>query len=59
VSAIALGRILADVLFQVTPRDPQIFAFAIAILGVVAIAACFLPARRAARIDPMNALRSE
>jgi putative ABC transport system permease protein len=58
-AAIALGRILAAALFHVTPRDPQIFALAVVTLLAVAIAACFIPARKASRIDPMNALRSE
>jgi putative ABC transport system permease protein len=59
VSALALGRVLASSLFQVAPRDPQIFTFAVVTLLIVATAACFIPARRASRIDPMNALRSE
>jgi putative ABC transport system permease protein len=58
-AAFALGRILAGALFHVTPRDPQIFTLAAGALIIVAIAACFIPARRASRIDPMNALRSE
>jgi predicted permease len=59
VSTIAVGRTLSSVLFHVAPRDPQIFTLATAVLIIVAIAACLIPARRAARIDPMNALRSE
>jgi putative ABC transport system permease protein len=59
VSALALGRALASFLFHVTPRDPQIFTLAVVTLLAVAIAACFIPARKASRIDPMNALRSE
>ena len=57
--AFALGRVLAGTLFHVTPRDPQIFTLATAALIMVAIGACLIPARRASRIDPMNALRSE
>jgi predicted permease len=59
VSALALGRVLGTFLFHVTPRDPQIFTLAVVTLLLVAIAACFIPARKASRIDPMNALRSE
>ncbi len=59
VSALALGRALASFLFHVTPRDPEIFTLAVATLLLVATAACFIPARKASRIDPMNALRSE
>jgi predicted permease len=59
ISAAALGHVLSSVLFHVTPQDPQIFIVAVTTLGIVAIAASFLPARRATRIDPMNALRSE
>jgi predicted permease len=58
-AAFALGRLLSSVLFHVTPRDPQIFALAVVTLVIVAIAACFIPARRASRVDPINALRSE
>jgi len=58
-AAAALGRILASTLFRVTPRDPQIFTLAPVTLLIVALAACFIPARKASRIDPMNALRSE
>jgi putative ABC transport system permease protein len=58
-AAFALGRILAGTLFHVTPRDPQIFSLATAALIMVAIGARLIPARRASRIDPMNALRSE
>jgi putative ABC transport system permease protein len=59
VSALAMGRVLSSVLFHVTPRDPQIVTLSMATLLAVAIAACFIPARKASRIDPMNALRSE
>ncbi len=58
-SAIALGRGVSSVLFHVAPRDPQIFTLAVATLAIVAIAACFIPAHRASRIDPMTALREE
>lgn len=57
--ALALSRLLSAVLFQVPSHDPPTFSLAAAILVLVAAAACFAPARRAARIDPMEALRAE
>jgi predicted permease len=55
--ATVLTRFLAVLLFEVSPRDPVVFAFAGGILLVVAAAACWLPARRAAAVDPALALR--
>jgi putative ABC transport system permease protein len=59
VGAVAAGRLLTGLLFSVTPTDPATFA-AIA-LGVVAVAltASYVPARRAASVDPASALRTE
>ena len=57
--AIVLTRFVASLLYGVAPIDPITFAAAISILMVVASLACYLPARRAARIDPMVALRHE
>jgi len=54
-----LTRYLEAMLFGITPLDPVTFVAAPAVLGVVALVACFLPARRATSIDPMVALRSE
>ena len=52
-------RVLTDMLFGVTPRDPLTFAGVPVLLLVVALLACYIPARRATRIDPLIALRSE
>jgi putative ABC transport system permease protein len=55
----AVTRYLQGLLFGVTPLDPISFSAAAALLVAVALIACYLPARRAATIDPMNALRCE
>ena len=57
VAALSLTRLLGDLLYQVSPRDPLAFGFALIVMIAVAFIACFLPARRAARIDPVTALR--
>jgi len=56
--AAALTRSLEGQLFGVRPTDPVVLSLTIAILGLVALAACVLPARRATRIDPLIALAS-
>jgi predicted permease len=57
VLAFALGRLLAIVLVDVTPTDPVTFGSVLAALGVAGLLACVWPARRAARMDPVGALR--
>jgi tripartite-type tricarboxylate transporter receptor subunit TctC len=59
VSAIALGRYLESLLFQVSPRDPLAFAVSGTVLLAVSVAACLIPARRATRVSPTEALRFE
>jgi predicted permease len=59
VGAVLLGRTAESMLFEVRGTDPGIILIAIAALGLVAIAAAYVPARQASRIEPMDALRYE
>ena len=59
VLALLLTRLLGRLLYQVSPRDPFAFAAAFAVMTLASLGACFLPAWRATRTDPMRALRAE
>ena len=59
VAALALGRLLTTQLYQVSPHNPALLAATALTLGAVALLACFLPARRATFVNPIEALRAE
>jgi ABC-type antimicrobial peptide transport system permease subunit len=59
VLAVSLAGAMRASLYGIAPTDPRVFAAAGALLFLVAASACVIPARRAARVDPMQSLRAE
>ena len=57
-TALVLTRLLGDLLYKVSPRDPLAFALAFAVMLLASLPACLLPAWRAIRVDPSQALRN-
>ena len=57
--ALALGFVVQRLLYEMRAQDPLTFLIVVVVLGLVALAACYLPARRATQVDPMVALRCE
>ena len=57
--AAGVAQLVAAILFDVQPRDPMVFASVVAALSAAGLLACYIPARRAARVDPLSAMRAE
>jgi len=56
-AALSVTRLLGYLLYRVSPRDPRAFASAAIVIGAASLVACFVPAWRASRTDPLRALR--
>jgi len=59
VAAIMLTRLMGGMLYKVSPHDPLAFGCAVVVITIASLTACFLPAWRATRIDPVQALREQ
>ena len=59
VAAVILARLMGNLLYKVSPRDPMAFGLALVVITIASLTACFLPAWRATRIDPVQALREQ
>jgi putative ABC transport system permease protein len=59
VAAGMLTRLMGNLLYKVNPRDPIAFGLALVVIAIASLTACFLPAWRATRIDPIQALREQ
>jgi ABC-type antimicrobial peptide transport system permease subunit len=59
IAAFVLTRLMGNLLYKVSPRDPLAFGLAFVVITLASLAACFLPAWRATRIDPVQALREQ
>ena len=57
--SLVVGRALSSLLYGIEPTDPATLASVAALLGGIAIVACYIPARRATRVDPVSSLRAE
>jgi ABC-type antimicrobial peptide transport system permease subunit len=58
-AALAGSRVIESLLYEVSPRDPVVLATTMVALMAIALTACWLPARRASRVSPLQAIRAE
>jgi ABC-type antimicrobial peptide transport system permease subunit len=58
-AAFGLTRLMRTLLFGITPTDPQTYIGIAALTTMIALVACYIPARRAAKVDPLTALKQE
>jgi len=59
IAALILTRLMGNLLYKISPHDPLAFGSALVVITIASLAACFLPAWRATRIDPVQALREQ